>query len=174
VQRSSFHGAVYILAILTAAGHAGDKKQPRAAERMAAKYKYKNDFRTPIYPPYREGKRDVCKDEPSDARILRATVDESEKPVPGCVKTRSNVRIVKERIVDKIDPPRFFPLVGPAQLHHCHWKCTVSYTSTIKVGYPFPFTIQRPRIEVVYMDLDHLHRLPAPGSEPAAKPIVGD
>ena len=37
---------------------------------------------------------------------------------------RNNIRIVKERIADYIDPPRFVPLIGPAQLHHAHYKCT--------------------------------------------------
>ena len=32
---------------------------------------------------------------------------------------RNNVRIVVEPIADYIDPPRVYPLVGPAQLHHC-------------------------------------------------------
>ena len=67
------------------------------------------------------------------------------------------IEIVCEKLVDKIDPPRFFPLVGPAQLHHCHWKCTVYYTETIESGYPFPFRCVRPRVQVVYIDLDHLH-----------------
>ena len=70
---------------------------------------------------------------------------------------RDDVQIVTERLVDKIDPPRFFPLVGPAQLHHCHWKATIYYTEVIESGYPFPVKIKRPRIQVVYIDKDHLH-----------------
>jgi hypothetical protein len=31
---------------------------------------------------------------------------------------RNNVRIVKEKIADYVDPPRVYPLIGPAQLHH--------------------------------------------------------
>ena len=31
---------------------------------------------------------------------------------------RNNVRIVKEKIADYIDPPRVVPLIGPVQLHH--------------------------------------------------------
>jgi hypothetical protein len=70
---------------------------------------------------------------------------------------RDDIQIVSERIVDRIDPCRFYPLVGLAQLHHCHWKCTIYYTETIESGYPFPFQCRRPRIEVIYIDKDHLH-----------------
>ncbi len=59
--------------------------------------------------------------------------------------------------MDKVDAPRFYPLVGPAQLHHCHWKCTVNYVETIAVHYPIPLRISRPRVQVVYIDKDHLH-----------------
>ncbi len=56
-----------------------------------------------------------------------------------------------------IDPPRFFPLVGPAQLHHCHYKVTIYYTETVQSGYPFPFKCVKRRQEVIYMDREHLH-----------------
>ena len=85
---------------------------------------------------------------------------------------RDNVQIVTELIKDVIDPPRFFPLVGPAQLHHCHWKCTVYYTETLESGYPFPFRCVRPRVQVVYIDLDHLHLYPC--SPDATRSVVND
>jgi hypothetical protein len=47
-------------------------------------------------------------------------------------------------------------------LHHCHWKCTIYYIETIESGYPFPFRCVRPRVQVVYIDLDHLHLYPCP------------
>jgi hypothetical protein len=134
---------------------------PWVTERMEEKYCHKNDFRTPVMPPIREGfPPPACEDPPDESRILRAM-----PPVPRGVpyfyeQFRDNIQIVTELLVDKIDPPRFFPLVGPAQLHHCHWKCTVYYTETIESGYPFPFRCVRPRVEVVYIDLDHLHLYP--------------
>jgi hypothetical protein len=67
--------------------------------------------------------------------------------------------------VDKIDPPRFFPVAGMAQLHHCHWKCTMYYSETIESGYPFPFRVRQPRVEVVYVDKDHLHVYPGPNPD---------
>ena len=70
---------------------------------------------------------------------------------------RDDMTVVVEKMIDKIDPPRFFPLIGPAQLHHCHFKCTVYYKETIESGYPFPVKVTRPRVDVVYIDKDHLH-----------------
>ena len=65
---------------------------------------------------------------------------------------RDDIQIVTERLVDKIDPPRFFPLVGPAQLHHCHWKATIYYKETEQSSYPFPVKLVKNRVQVVYID----------------------
>jgi hypothetical protein len=134
---------------------------PWVAERMEEKYCHKNDFRTPILPPVLEGfPPPTCEDPPDEARILRA-MPRVPRGVPYFYEEfRDDIRITTELIVDRIDPPRFFPVVGPAQLHHCHWKCTIYYTETMESGYPFPFRCVRPRVEVVYMDLDHLHAYP--------------
>jgi hypothetical protein len=134
---------------------------PWVSERMEEKYCHKNDFRTPILPPIREGfPPPLCEDPPDEARVLRA-MRHVTRGVPYFYEEfRDDIQIVSERIKDTIDPPRFFPLVGPAQLHHCHWKCTIYYTETIESGYPFPFRCRRPRVEVVYLDLDHLHLYP--------------
>jgi hypothetical protein len=131
---------------------------PWVTERMEEKYCYKNDQRTPIMPPIREGfPPPACEDPPDEASILRA-MPHVKRGVPYfCEEFRDDVQIVTQRMVDRIDPCRFYPLVGPAQLHHCHWKCTIYYTETIESGYPFPFRCRKPRIEVVYMDRDHLH-----------------
>jgi hypothetical protein len=113
---------------------------------------------TPILPPVCDGET-VRGEEPSEARILRALPRTVR--VPGiCEESRDNLQIVTERIVDKIDPPRFFPLVGSAQLHHCHWKCTVYYSETIAGTFPLTFRYTRPRLHVVYLDSDHLHIVP--------------
>jgi hypothetical protein len=134
---------------------------PWVTERMEEKYCDKNDFRTPILPPIREGfPPPVCEDPPDDSAVLRA-MPHVTRGVPYFYEEfRDNVQIVTERLVDQIDPPRFFPLVGPAQLHHCHWRCTVYYDETIESGYPFPFKCVRPRVQVIYIDRDHLHLYP--------------
>jgi hypothetical protein len=132
---------------------------PWVTERMEEKYCFKNDHRTPMMPPIREGfPPPLCEDPPCDAEVLRA-MPHVPRGVPYFYEQfRDDIQIVTERMVDRIDPPRFYPLVGPAQLHHCHWKSTIYYTETIESGYPFPFRCRRPRVQVVYIDKDHLHQ----------------
>jgi hypothetical protein len=144
---------------------------PWTTERMEEKVCHKNDFRTPVLPPIKEGAPPpICEDEPDDARILRA-MQRVPRGVPYYYEEhRDNIQISKELIVDKIDPARFFPLVGLANLHHCHWKCTVYYTETVESGYPFPYRCVRPRVQVVYIDLDHLHL--CPGGSPETRQII--
>jgi hypothetical protein len=127
-------------------------------ERMEDKYCHFRDHQTPLMPPIREGfPPPACEDPPDESKILRA-MPRVRRGIPYVIEEfRDDIEIVVERLVDKIDPPRFFPLVGPAQLHHCHYKCTIFYTETIESGYPFPFRCKRPRVEVIYMDIDHLH-----------------
>jgi len=137
--------------------------QPWVYERMQEKYCTKNDYRTPVMPPIREGfPPPACEDPPDPQAVLRAL----PHPVRGIPyiyeEFRDQTEIVTERIVDKIDPPRFFPLVGPAQLHHCHWKCTIYYTETVQSSYPFPVKVVKNRVQVVYIDKDHLHLFVGP------------
>jgi hypothetical protein len=142
---------------------------PWVTERMEDKYLGKNDFRTVIMPPIREGfPPPLCEDPPDQAMVIRALENVSRGLPYFYEEFRDDIDIVTERIVDRIDPPRFFPLVGPAQLHHCHWKCTVFFTETVESGYPFPVRLKRPRVEVVYIDKDHLH-LYAGGANPAVQ-----
>jgi hypothetical protein len=125
---------------------------------MEEKYCNKNDYRTPVMPPIREGfPPPLCEDPPDDAMVLRAMPHVTRGFPYVYEEHRDDIEIVKELLVDRIDPARFFPVVGPAQLHHCHWKCTIYYTETVESGYPFPFRCRAPRQEVVYIDKDHLH-----------------
>ncbi len=120
---------------------------------------------TPIYPPCSEdGKQPEC-EAPSDSQVLRA-LRPLTPAIPGVYEEyRDEVQIVKEPITNQVDPPRFFPLVGPAQLHHVHWKCTVSYALKIKApSFPFPLTARSRCVDVVYLDTDHLHQC-APGAK---------
>jgi hypothetical protein len=139
---------------------------PWVTERMEEKYCYREDFKTTIMPPIREGgPLPMCEDPPSEAEVLRA-MPHIPRGIPYVYETfRDDIRIVSERLVDRIDPPRFFPLVGPAQVHHCHWKSIIYYTETVESGYPFPFRCVRPRVEVVYIDRDHLHLYPGPNPQ---------
>jgi hypothetical protein len=125
------------------------------------RYQHKNDFRTPILPPIRPGfPEPLCEDPPDDAQVLRALIP-VVRGIPYIYEEfRDNIQVVTERIVDRIDPPRFFPLIGWARLHHCHYKCTVYYTGTYQSDYPFPFKVVKPRVKVVYIDKDHFHLEP--------------
>ena len=140
--------------------------QPWVAERMDQKYNHRNDGRVPIMPPIRDGfPPPICEDPPTDGEILRA-MPRVARGVPYIYEEfRDDIVIVKNRLVDKIDPPRFFPLVGPAQLHHCHWECVVYYTETIQSDYPFPQYTRKNRVQVIYIDKDHLHLYVGPNPD---------
>jgi len=127
------------------------------------------DSSTPILPPLREGAASACSCAPTDAEVLRAL----SKPchVPGiCEASRDDVKIVTEQIVDHVDEPRFFPLVGPAQLHHSQWKCTVYYDETIEGCYPCCYRVTQPHVAVVYIDKDHLHLVQPEEKKPEKAP----
>jgi hypothetical protein len=94
---------------------------------------------------------------PSIDEVLSFLLPKGPRGVPLIHEVfRDDIKLVADRLLDRTDPPRFFPLVGRAQLHHCHWKCTVHYTETVESSYPYPFTAKRPRVEVVYIDKDYL------------------
>jgi hypothetical protein len=138
---------------------------PWVTERMEDKYCWANDFKTTILPPIPAGSPPpICEDPPDLATVLRA-MPRVKRGVPYYYEEfRDDIEYTAERLVDKIDPGRFYPLIGPAQLHHCHWKCTVYYTETVQSDYPFPFKCVRHRVEVIYIDRDHLHLCPGPNT----------
>lgn len=127
----------------------------------------------PILGPITEGGPAVALDPPSDDEIMRAL--EEARPLEGGIPflhetQRNNVRIVVEQIADYIDPPRVVPLIGPAQLHHAHYKCTIYFTEVTAVGWPVPHArINQDAQEVLYIDHNHFHMVgnvdPGPGSE---------
>jgi hypothetical protein len=115
--------------------------------------------RVPIMGPVTSGDH-VALDPPSDHEVIRAL--EKAIPTEGGVpliyeRQRNNVRIVKEKIADYIDPPRHYPVLGPAQLHHAHYKCTVYFSDRQIHGWPVPHTLNDERVEVLYIDHNHLH-----------------
>jgi hypothetical protein len=123
--------------------------------------------RSPILGPITADTPTTPLDTPSDDEVMRAL--EEARPVQGGLPLmheiqRKNVRIVVEPIAADgvpfgyIDPPRVFPLVGPAQLHHAHYKCIVYFSEVTRVGWPIPYTTtDEDSQEVVYIDHDHLH-----------------
>ena len=116
--------------------------------------------RVPVLGPVTSGDV-IALDPPSDDEVMRALerADSVQGGVPFLHEhQRNNVQIIKEKIADYIDPPRVFPLIGPAQLHHAHYKCTVYFTDRKIVGYPTPHTlVDEDAVEVIYIDHNHFH-----------------
>lgn len=118
--------------------------------------------RVPILGPIDDsGGPPVALDPPSDDEVIRAL--EKARPIEGgipmlWVRNRNNVRITKEKIADYVDAVRVYPMIGPAQQHHAHYKCTVYYEDVRRVGWPVPHTIRdEDAREVLYIDHNHLH-----------------
>jgi hypothetical protein len=117
--------------------------------------------RVPILGPVKGPDEPIALDPPSDDEIMRAL--EKTQPIEGGVpflweRNRNNVRIVKRKIADYLDPPRHYPLVGPAQQHHAHYCCTIYYEDVRRIGWPVPHTlVDEDAREVVYIDHNHLH-----------------
>ena len=117
--------------------------------------------RAAILGPLLAGSPTEALDPPSDDEVMRAL--EKAKPIQGGLPMmhevqRSRVRIVKDKIADYIDPPRVVPLIGPVQLHHAHYKCTVYYQETTWVGWPIPHKlVDEDAQEVLYIDHNHFH-----------------
>lgn len=106
-----------------------------------------------------------CIDPPSADQVMRTLPDSTSGGWAFLAETnRNNVRMVVEPIVDRLDECRFIPLVGPARLHHCHYKCTVYFTETKRSYWPVPFTFTDQREDVVYIDNDHLIRCAGPAT----------
>ncbi|MBI2824376.1 MAG: hypothetical protein HYX69_06780 [Planctomycetia bacterium] len=63
--------------------------------------------------------------------IVRGAVKEVDPPKPDEVlkavglRRTADVRVILEKRSDYVDPPRVYPTIGRAQLHHMHYECTV-------------------------------------------------
>lgn len=132
--------------------------QDQLEDRFHEKERYE---RVPILGPITAGGPAKALDTPSEDEIMRAL--EKARPLEGGLPflhevQRNNVRIMVEPIADYVDPPRVYPLVGPAQLHHAHYKCTIYFTEIERVGWPIPYTtVDEDAQEVIYIDHNHLH-----------------
>lgn len=117
--------------------------------------------RVPILGPLTSGGPVVALDPPSDDEVWWAF--ERARPTQGGLPfmhetQRNDIVIIKDKIADYIDPPRVVPLIGPVQLHHAHYKCTIHFSQRTIVGWPFPHTLHDEEAqEVVYIDHNHFH-----------------
>ncbi|MEM6470982.1 MAG: hypothetical protein AAF802_15595 [Planctomycetota bacterium] len=64
-------------------------------------------------------------DPPSDDRLISAISKAQNKRAERRPLKSDKLRILKEKIADFSDAPRFYPLLGPARLHHAHYKVTI-------------------------------------------------
>jgi hypothetical protein len=121
---------------------------------------YAGSQRTPILDPLPTGSAPAsCLDPPSETEVF----EKLPKPETGLSQIRSeNVHIVVEKIGEKVDPCKVYPLAGPCQLVHCHYKCSVTFDELSRSDYPVPFNHVKHRVEVVYIDKDHLRRCAVP------------
>ena len=142
--------------------------QHRAEEKF---YDYERYERVPILGPTTSGGPPIALDPPTPDEVWRAL--ERARPTEGGVpllweKQRNNVRMVIEPMGDYCDPPRIYPLIGPAILHHAHYKCTIYFTDVTRVGWPLPHTlVDEDAREVLYIDHDHFHRVGDESAPPA-------
>jgi len=122
---------------------------------------------TPIMPPVRDYAPVSCMDPPTEYDIVRVMRKPSHGgKIPYLYEKHYNkLRFEVQKIVDHIDECRYYPLVGPAQLHHCHYKVTIFFDEIKRSFYPFSWEVTRPNVEVVYIDKDHLHICTSPEME---------
>ncbi len=106
---------------------------------------------------------------PSEVEVWAKVPKGSQGNPPIHEVQRNNIRIVMEKILDKAEPVKVYPLAGPCQLVHKHYKCTVYFDEVYTSDYPIPFNHVAHKVEVVYIDKDFLRRGPNP-SQPAKGP----
>jgi hypothetical protein len=132
--------------------------QKRAEDDFWKKERYE---RVPILGPVTSGGPPVAIDPPSEDEIIWAL--EKAQPVQGGIpmlyeRNRNNVRMTVCKISDYVDPVRVYPMLGPVQQHHAHYKCTIYYEDVRRIGWPVPHTLRdEDAQEVVYIDHNHLH-----------------
>jgi len=148
---------------------------PWTSERMEDKFTQRFKLRTPIMPPILPGTpAPTCDDPPSEEEVIR-TLPRVTRGVPFIYEEfRDDFVVVVEKLVDRIDPCVYVPLLGPAQLHHCHYKCTVFYKEKKTSDYPWPFQVINDRVQVVYIDKDHFHLCVSPSDEAAQRSVSRD
>lgn len=136
---------------------------PSQQQRLEHDMEYEKRDRVPILDPIPgEFAPASCLDPPSEREIWDKVTKFKNGMPPFYETQRNNVRFLIEKIGDKVDPCKIYPLAGPCQLVHCHYKCTVYYDEAYWSDYPIPFNHVDHRVEVVHIDKDHLRRCGGP------------
>lgn len=136
---------------------------PSQQQRLEEDMQREERDRVPILDPVPgEFAPQPCLDPPSEEEVW-AKVPHFRPGWPGLYEVqRNDVKILIEKIGEKVDPCKIYPLAGPCQLIHCHYKCTVFFLEAYWSDYPIPFNHRKDRIEVVYLDKDYLRRCGGP------------
>jgi hypothetical protein len=109
--------------------------------------------RLPILDPIPGDPAVCCLDPPTEDEIWRKIPEPAAR-----VSDRKSSRAAVEKIGEKVDPCKVYPLAGPCQLVHCHYKVTVTLAGAA------PWT------EVVFIDKDYLRRCGDATHAHAARP----
>lgn len=134
-------------------------QQQRLEEDMAREERNKVPILDPIPGEFAPA---PCLDPPSEEEVW-AKVPKFRNGCPPFYEVqRNNVRFLIEKIGESVDPVKIYPLAGPCQLVHCHYKATIYFDEVYWSDYPIPFWHQDARVEVVYIDKDHLRRAGGP------------
>jgi hypothetical protein len=138
---------------------------PSQSQRLEEDIDREERDRVPILDPLpADATSSPCLDPPSEEEVWQK-VPKFRDGWPNLYETqRNNVRILTEKIGESIDPVKIYPLAGPCQLVHCHYKSTIYYDEQYWSDYPIPFFHLDHRVEVVYIDKDHLRRAGGPAA----------
>jgi hypothetical protein len=138
---------------------------PSQQARLEADMKREDTDKVPILDPIPgEFAPAACLDAPSEEEVWDK-VPKFKTGSPVFYETqRNNVRILIEKIGEKVDPCKVYPLAGPCQLVHCHFKCSIYFDESYWSDYPIPFNHRKARVEVVFIDKDHLRRCGGPAT----------
>lgn len=145
---------------------------PSQSQRLEEDMAREERDRVPILDPIPgEFAPGTCLDPPSEEEAYAKVPKFRNGSAPFYEVHRDNVNILIEKIGDSLDGCKVYPLAGPCQLVHCHYKCTVYFDETYTADYPIPYHHVAHRVEVVYIDKDHLRRCggPANASTPPAE-----
>jgi hypothetical protein len=136
---------------------------PSQSQRLEEDMAREAEDRVPVLDPIAgEFAPPTCLDPPSEADVWKKVPKFRHGCPPFYEVQRNNARFLIEKIGDKVDPVKIMPLVGPVQLVHCHYKCTIYFDETYWSDYPIPYRHAAARVEVIYIDKDHLRRAGGP------------
>jgi hypothetical protein len=124
--------------------------------------------RVAILDPVPGGSAPCCLDPPTEAEVWAKVTATARNDVFRPNIDYGKIRYEIEKIGEQVEPVKVFPLAGPCQLVHCHYKCTARYEESIGGGQ------FRPRAVTVYIDKDHLRRAATAAAPPQASQAGAD